>query len=623
MADQIVHRGPDSAGEWVDPSVGLVLAHRRLSIIDLSEAGAQPMVSACGRYVICYNGEVYNAEELRSALAPRGIAFRGHSDTEAVLEACAAWGVEEAVGRFVGMFAFALWDREERRLYLVRDRMGIKPLYYARFNGSLLFASELGAFLTYPGFSSSLDPIAIGGFLRFGYIPAPRSIYESVSKLMPGTILAVSAGEAESVKEYWSLGQVVRGARTDISIDSTEEAAEMLEPLLQDAVKCRMLADVGIGSFLSGGIDSSLVSALMQEASNRPIKTFSIGFGDSTYNEAPYAEEVARSINSDHTELYIEPKDLLDVVPSLPNVYGEPFADSSQIPTLVLSRLTREHVTVALSGDGGDELFAGYNRYLWAEKMAFVRKRLPAPLRNGLARLIGAVPSWVWESGVQAIVDRQWGAGSSVARRMHKIESILRARDNDDAYMRLISHWTDLMPLNGEQMSPSYNCPRSVDLTAPVERMQFIDMLTYLPDDILTKVDRASMAHSLEVRVPLLDHRIVETSWKMGLSAKLKNGLGKKVLRHILYRRVPRELLDRPKMGFAVPLDRWLRRELYPWARDIVFDTDWQSDFGIPARPIHETWERHCSGRDNWADQLWVVLMLGAWQRDPTRGFQR
>ena len=581
------------------------------------------MVSACGRYVICYNGEVYNADALRAALAPRSIAFRGHSDTEAVLEACAAWGVEEAVGRFVGMFAFALWDRETRRLYLVRDRVGIKPLYYGWSGANLLFASELDAILTYPGFSTDLDPAAVAGYLRFGYVPAPRSIYKDVAKLMPGTILAATAQNVERVKSFWSLGEVVRSARQQPQIGRLEEAAEMAEPLLQDAVKCRMLADVGVGSFLSGGIDSSLVSALMQEASTRPIKTYSIGFSDSTHNEAPFAKSVAHSIGSDHTELYIEPRELLEVVPSLPAVYDEPFADSSQIPTLVLSRLTRSHVTVALSGDGGDELFAGYNRYLWIEKMAYLRQRVPASLRNGAASAIGAVPSWAWERGAQPVFDRIWGAGSSVARRIHKLASMLRAENNDDAYRRLISHWTTLCPPELEEMQPAYGSLEFAGLTAPVERMQFIDMATYLPDDILTKVDRASMAHSLEVRVPLLDHRVVEASWRIGLSAKLQNGSGKQVLRRILYKRVPRELLERPKMGFAVPLDRWLRQDLHPWARDIIFGTDWLGEFGIPAEPIHDTWRRHSSGRANWADQLWVVLMLGAWRQANAGGARR
>lgn len=613
MEVRLHHRGPDSGDVWADSSAGIAFAHRRLSIIDLSPAGAQPMTSACGRYVICYNGEIYNAGDVRPDLASKGIAFRGHSDTEVLLEACARWGVGRAVERMVGMFAFALWDKRDRRLTLVRDRMGIKPLYWGRSNGALLFTSELKALFSVPGFAPEIDQRALAGYLRHGYVPAPLTIYRDVSKLAPGTMLTLSPGAEPEITSYWSLSDVVANARTGATIDTVDAAADELEPLLLDAVKGRMLSDVPLGAFLSGGIDSSLVVALMQEQSTRPVRTYSIGFGEQAYNEAEHAKAVAAHLGTEHTEHYVDERTLLDIIPSLADIYDEPFADSSQIPTLILSALTRRDVTVALSGDGGDELFAGYNRYAWSARIDTIRRYLPGPVRHGAARMLRA-PASAWDKLVQPMLQKRNRPGISVARRIHKLTQMLTADDGDSAYRALITFWHSVYPEAWEAPPAAFAELEKTNLAASEERMQFLDMLTYLPDDILTKVDRASMAHALEVRVPLLDHRVVEASWRAGLAAKLSKTGNKLVLRNLLYRRVPRELLERPKMGFAVPLERWLRQDLHEWARDLIVTTDWDGEFGIDGHAIRTTWDQHVSGRANWADHLWIVLMLAAWK---------
>ncbi len=614
MGEVLAHRGPDSGGVWADPEQGIALAHRRLSVIDLSPAGDQPMVSSCGLFVLSYNGEIYNADELRPLLEAKGRRFRGHSDTEVIVEACAVWGIAATLERLIGMFALALWDRAERRLVLVRDRLGIKPLYWGHWRGCFLFGSEITALRRFPGFAPGLDPAAIAGFLRFGYVPSPQAIYKGFHKLAPGCHLTVEAGKPAAIATYWSLSDIVHQARSAPSISGIAEAAEALEPILADAVARRLVSDVPLGVFLSGGIDSSLVTALIRESCAQPVRTFTIGFGEDAYNEAGYAKAIAEHLGTDHTELTIDGTDLLGVVPKLSDVYDEPFADPSQIPTYLLSRLTRREVTVALSGDGGDELFAGYNRYLWSARFASLRGTMPGFLRHRIAAALTAISERSYNRYVGSFIRKF--TGKSAGYPAHKLAEVLAADSADAFYRVLISHWT---PSEfGDSPSTTYD-QLPTQLKVPEERMQFLDMLTFLPDDILTKVDRASMAHGLEVRVPFLDHRVVQAAWGLSLGTKLAAGKGKMVLRRILSKSVPAEMFERPKMGFGVPLDRWLREELREWAADIINATDWRGDFGLDAGPIHDAWRTHVESRGNLARKLWVVLMLGTWNSASNR----
>lgn len=613
MGSAIAHRGFDMHGDWVDRETGVALTHQRLSIIDLSMAGHQPMVSSCGRFVLTYNGEIYNAPSLRDDLRKIGREFRGQSDTEVLVEGIAAWGLQETVERAVGMFAFAVWDRQQRRLSLVRDRMGIKPLFYAHWDGAVLFGSELKALYRFPGFAPEIDKTGVASFLRYGYVPAPQSIFRQVSKLEPGTITVVTPGGEQTTQRYWSLTDVVRTARSAPVISTLSEATEVIEPLLTEAVRCRMLSDVPIGTFLSGGIDSSLVTALMQSVSNRPVRSFSIGFTDDAFDEAPHARAVADVLGTDHTELYVQPEDALEIVPRMLTVFDEPFADSSQIPTFLLSELTRSHVTVALSGDGGDELFAGYNRYLWSASIDRTRRYIPRPFRQLGANMVTRIST--------DTLDRIFGralsgiTGQATGYRMHKFAQLLTSSSGDEVYRTLVSQWFDLAPDSWEVTPDAYTEVERSGLSLHEERMQFLDLLTYLPDDILAKVDRTSMAHALEVRVPLLDHRVVEAAWTLGPEAKLKGREGKQVLRAILDRYVPREIVDRPKMGFGVPLARWLRYELRDWANDILGQADWENDFGLDGSVVRKAWAQHLAGEGNWAYRLWVLIMLAGWHQ--------
>ncbi len=614
MANAIRHRGPDGCGTWADPAAGLALGHRRLSIIDLSDAGRQPMASASGRTLITYNGEVYNAPEIRRELEARhGIAFRGHSDTEVVLEACEAWGVEKAAKAFVGMFAFALWDREARALTLVRDRLGIKPLYWGRQGNRLFFASELKSLFAHPDWSPELDRAALTGFVNFNYVPAPRSIFSGIRKLEPGCLVTVTADE-ERPGRYWDLFEVVRQARADpLDLDDTA-AADALEALLGDAVERRMVADVPLGAFLSGGIDSSVVVALMQARGSGPVKTFSIGFDEQGFDEAQHAKAVARHLGTEHHEQYVSPGDALDVIPGLAGMYDEPFADSSQIPTHLVSRLARRDVAVSLSGDGGDELFTGYNRYnvgvsLW-RRIALA----PRPLRRAAAAMILAVPPRAWDAAAARLPLRS----SRVGDKAHKLAAVLNEPNSDAFYQRLVRFWDDAASVVvGGQADPaglwSGDALRSMpDFT---ERMQFIDTLTYLPDDILTKVDRASMAVSLEARVPILDHRVVEFAWRLPRHHKIRDGQSKWLLRQVLYRHVPRELVDRPKMGFGVPVGMWLRGPLRDWAEDLLSRRALLDTGLFNPDPVRRRWREHLGERRNWEYSLWGIAMAQAWHR--------
>ncbi len=609
MADALKHRGPDAGDVWCDAAAGIALGHRRLSIIDLSPAGAQPMVSSCGRFVVSFNGEVYNADVLRPELEAAGRKFRGHCDTEVMVEGFAVWGVEATLKRLIGMFALALWDRQERALYLVRDRLGIKPMYWIETGGTLLFGSELKALRTVKEWAPELDRDAVGAYLRFAYVPGTRGIYRGLRQLAPGTMLVARAGEPIAIRAFWSLDEAAARGQAERFAGSEDEAATILDALLTDAVKRRMVADVPLGAFLSGGIDSSTVLALMQKSSNRPVRSFSIGFHERDFDEAPHAARVAKHLGTDHTELYVAPDHALEVIPRLPEMYDEPFADASQIPTFLVSEMTRRHVTVALSGDGGDELFAGYTRYFRAEAVRRVLDAVPQRARGVAAAAVRSVAPGTW-SALGSWAMPQFGD------RLHKLAGAL-ARTPADFYRLMVTHWDNPGAIVRGGVEPKgllWDERVAARVPDPVERMQYLDTLTYLPDDILTKVDRASMAVSLEARVPLLDHRVVEFSWRLKPALKASGGTGKRVLRRVLDRYVPRELIDRPKMGFGVPIDSWLRGPLKDWAENLLSERRLAAEGVFDPAPIRARWREHLSGERNWQYPLWTVLMFQAWK---------
>ncbi len=608
MTDTLAHRGPDDWDLWQDEAAGIGLGHRRLSILDLSPLGRQPMASASGRYLICFNGEVFNFARLRAELEPLGHAFRGGSDTEVMLAAIEQWGLAEAVSRFVGMFAFALWDRQERTLSLVRDRLGIKPLYYGLAGRDFVFGSELKALRAHPGFGADLDRGALALYFRHNYIPAPHSVYASARKLPAGHILTVRAGGEPALSRYWDAAEVYARGAADPFAGSEDEALEGLEALLKDAVGLRMLADVPLGAFLSGGIDSSLVVALMQAQSSRPVRTFSIGFAEERFNEAPHAAAVARHLGTEHTELMVSERDLLDIVPLVPRFWDEPFADSSQVPTYAVCRMARQHVTVALSGDGGDELFFGYDRYFHAARWWRRLGRIPLPLRLAVAQIARLRP------------ERLAGLlGSFGQRTLWRLDAVGK-RTLPEFYKRLVSHHSRplaLVPGAGAE-------PRAALDTAPpcgdlFQSMSLWDILQYLPDDILTKVDRASMAVSLEARVPLLDHRVVEFAAGLPTAMKVQGGQGKHLLRRLLYRHVPRELIERPKMGFGIPLQKWLPGELRPWAEDVLATGRRQCADVLDFRQVDRMWAELLAGSAHWTYILWDVLMFLSWRAEQDR----
>jgi asparagine synthase (glutamine-hydrolysing) len=618
MGTALKHRGPDDSGVFYDDSTGVGLVHRRLSILDLSPAGHQPMASHSGRYLIIFNGEIYNFEEIRSELSP-GHAWRGHSDTEVMLEAFERWGVEAAVKRFVGMFAFALWDRSERKLYLVRDRLGIKPLYYGWVEGKFVFASELKAIRLYPGFQAQIDRDVLALYMRHNYVPAPHCIYQGISKLNAGCILELGGPQEQPhVSRYWSATEVAReGLRSPVEGPETE-IIEQLEAKLAEAVKLRMIADVPLGAFLSGGIDSSTVVALMQSQSTRPVKTFTIGFHENAYNEANHAKGIAAHLGTEHTELYVTPQEALNVVPLLPAMYDEPFADVSQIPTYLVSRLARQNVTVSLSGDGGDELFGGYSRYFLMKRVWNSMRPFPKPLRQAVSRMVASVSP--------KTIDRMYRLASPLAPRnkrsfpmgdkAHKLAGLLAAESQEHIYMHALTHWDNPSAVVNGAIEPE-TVRRFVHearwLASMEEIMMLTDTVHYLPDDILTKVDRASMAVSLEARVPILDHRVVEFAWKLPMRFKIRDGKGKWALRQVLYKYVPAAMIERPKMGFGVPIDSWLRGQLREWAEDLlsVESLERHGLFNIEA--IRTKWQEHVSGGRNWQYLLWDVLVFQDW----------
>jgi asparagine synthase (glutamine-hydrolysing) len=623
MADAIRHRGPDNRGSWVDEAEGLALGFRRLAIVDLSPEGHQPMISACGRFVLVFNGEIYNYPDLRRALEkgadpPR---FRGHSDTEVMLAAIARWGLVEAVRRFVGMFAFALWDRRERRLSLGRDRIGEKPLYYGRMGRMFLFGSELKALRAHPDFRGEICRDALIPFLRHSCIPAPYSIYERVYKLPPATILSVDADGLGGLPEpapYWSAQEAAAEGADDPFPGNEEEATEELDRMLRDAVGRQMVADVPLGAFLSGGVDSSAVVALMQAQSTRPVRTFTIGFRESAYNEAEYAKEVARHLGTDHTEMYVSPSEAMAVIPELPALYDEPFADSSQIPTFLVSRLARRHVTVSLSGDGGDELFAGYERYSRAAHLRRKLRRVPYAVQRAAAVALMGLSPRGWDRTlrlIRPVLPRRLGRYAS-GERAHKLSELIDSAWHEEALYRcLSSKWSratcpvvgvfDHRPLEDTHLGKA---PDSF-----IQSMMLMDLTNFLPDDILVKVDRASMGVGLEARAPFLDHRVVEFAWRLPMSMKIRNGVKKWILRQVLHRYVPSALIDRPKMGFGVPIDSWLRGPLREWSEALLDEGRLRREGFFDPRPIRQKWEEHQSGRRDYHHHLWDVLMFQAW----------
>ncbi|MHB8474359.1 MAG: asparagine synthase (glutamine-hydrolyzing) [Gammaproteobacteria bacterium] len=625
MADRIVHRGPDDSGVWVDADIGIALAFRRLSILDLSPAGHQPMLSASGRYVIVFNGEIYNYLALREQLDAQGCApaWRGHSDTEVLLACIEAWGLERTLKASVGMFALALWDREERTISLARDRIGEKPLYYGWQGNIFLFGSELKALRAHRAFNATVDRDALALLLRHNYIPAPYSIWRGISKLPSGTLLTLAEGEREVTPvAYWSFSEVAAAGQRNLIELGSAGTTDALERVLHEAVAGQMLADVPLGVLLSGGVDSSTIVALMQAQSMRPVKTFCIGFHEKSFDESVYAAAVARHLGTDHTEMLMCAGDVLDAVPRLPLLYDEPFADSSQLPTSLVMALAREHVTVALSGDGGDEVFGGYNRYFIAPMVWNTLRHLPHSVRNHLGRLLVGVSASQWDRLARPFAGlfRQ----TQVGDKAHKLgQRLQHVRSVDDLYVALVSEWDKAEDIvRGAVRRPTAISRREAwpALAEPIHRMMAVDTLSYLPDDILVKADRAAMAVSLETRAPFLDHRVVEFAWRLPLSMRTAAGQGKIALRQVLYRHVPRHLIERPKMGFGIPLDAWLRGPLRDWAETLLSEERLRREGYLDPKLIRAAWLCHQRGEASFGYRLWSVLMFQAWLENAERG---
>lgn len=611
MTRLMIRRGPDGSGVFACRESGVALGHRRLAVVDLTEAGHQPMTSSCGRFVLTYNGEVFNGDDIRQQLAGRSITFRGHSDTETIVEAIAAWGVLGATEKLIGMFAFAVWDKEKRSLSLVRDRLGIKPLYTAHTPKGFVFGSEMAPLYAHPAIDPDLDPMAVASFLRFGYVGAPQSIDRTIRKQKPGTIQTIDSMGRMRLETYWSVDDM--GAQTKEKADewalSDGETIDQVHDLLIDAVKRRMVADVPLGAFLSGGIDSSLVVALMQKLGDRPVKTFSIGFNEAGFDESPHARAIANHLGTEHHEWIMTADEAQDVVKKLPSLYDEPFADSSQIPTYLVSQFARRHVTVSLSGDGGDELFGGYNRYLLASSLWGKISKIPMALRPMTSACLKKLPTAV----LNALSSRIPGCPPQLGNKFLKLADVLAASDENAFYHGLVSQndqdWVPSLGLSRPRLDRGLD-----DFSGSLlRRMQLCDLATYLPDDILTKVDRASMAVSLEARVPLLDHRLVELAFSLPDHFKVRRGQTKWLLRQILYQYVPRKLIDRPKMGFGIPLADWLRGGLKSWAEGLIYDRCMDIPYlDMPA--IRQTFDRHQKGQIKADYALWCALMFLSWR---------
>jgi asparagine synthase (glutamine-hydrolysing) len=630
MADVLQHRGPDGGGVWMDPPCGMAMGHRRLSIIDLSEAGAQPMVSACGRFVLTLNGEIYNHLELRARLQQEAHApgWRGHSDTETLLAGISAWGLETTLRRCVGMFAIAMWDRQLKRLSLARDRFGEKPLYYGWARGAdghtFVFGSELKALRAFPDFSSVVSRDALRQYFQFLYVPAPWSIYEDARKLEPGHLLEIDASAPRTswprTRPYWDASTAIENAVAQ-PLSDENAALDVLETTLRDAVRLQMISDVPLGAFLSGGVDSSLIASFMQQESGTRVKTFTVGFEEAGFDESSNARAVAEHLGTEHTEMFVTAAEARDVIPMLPEMYDEPFADSSQIPTHLVCRAARRHVTVALSGDGGDELFGGYNRHFWAPLLWKRLSVLPFPLRHRLGRAIQRVPRHGWDS-VGSLINR-WRPGAAgvslLGSKAHKLATSLRfSRDPDDMYMSLVSAWPDadllvLAPDGWTRPVRPWTDAPPVGLKEQGEHMMYRDLRSYLPDDVLCKVDRAAMACSLETRAPFLDHRVAELAWRLPVDMKLRGTTGKWALRQVLYKHVPARLIERPKAGFSIPIGQWLRGPLRSWAEALLQPGRIAADGFLRPEPVRQLWAEHLGGSADRSPELWGVLMFQAW----------
>ena len=620
MTAALTHRGPDEQGTWTDSGAGLALGHTRLSIIDLSPTGRQPMVSASGRYVIVFNGEIYNFQEMRVALLAEGAVLRGRSDTEVLLAAIDSWGIDKSMHRSAGMFAFGLWDRIDRCLTLVRDRCGEKPLYYGQVGAVLAFGSELKSFRALPGWPNPIDPTGLALFFRHGCIPSPHTIHTGIQKLAPGELIQFNhRAELTRRTRYWNYSDVARQRREELS---DQEAIDELDRLLRASVHRCMISDVPLGAFLSGGLDSAAVVSLMQAQSTVPVNTFTIGFRESGYDEAGLARSIARHLGTRHTEVYVSPEDALAVVPSLPTIYDEPFADSSQIPTYLVSKVARRDVVVSLSGDGGDELFGGYNRHTWGADLWRNAARFPLPLRRVFGAALTAVPGSSWDRlilALGAVLPRRLRPFSP-GDRIHKLAGLFAAQDADDLYRRMVTHWA-VAPVSGaaDAMTPDAWPLATIPGAGLAERMMLSDLGGYLPDDVLVKLDRASMAVSLEARAPFLDHELVEFAWRLPEQLKIRSGQGKWILRQLLARYLPKSLFERPKMGFAIPVDAWLRNPLRDWAEAMLDPSRLGSHGLLDTEAIRRCWHEHViEGRQRQA-QLWDVLMFQAWYEESFR----
>jgi len=620
---KLQHRGPDDQGTWTDSKSAIALGHRRLSVLDTSEEGHQPMVSQDERLILTYNGEIYNFAELREDLEAEGATFNSQSDTEMLISGISKWGLLETLKKINGMFAFAIWDRQKKRLHLVRDRFGQKPLYYGWANNNFVFGSELSALLEFPGFNQSIDRDSVQLLLQHSNIPAPHTIYQDCWKLMPGTVLTISPEDLRyrRLREpvaFWSPVEAAAKSLSSPLALSKDQAVNCLKVELNDAVSRCMVADVPIGAFLSGGIDSSLVTALMQQNSGTPIKTFSIGFVDQGYNEAVDAKKIAQTIGTDHTELYLTSKDAQSIIPDIPRIYDEPFADSSQLPTHLVSRLARQNVTVTLSGDGGDELFGGYNRYLWSQRLGRLVSGYPRWLRSWLARGLHTLSPDQWDKIYSMVITCSMSKRpiAQFGDKLYKLANMINAPDSREMYWHLVSQWEDPSPVvigggrTPHRESKYYGWPQVDNL---VQQIMLLDTIFYLPNDILVKLDRASMAVGLEARVPFLDHKLFEFAWRLPLNLKVRHGGGKWILRELLDSYLPRPLFERPKMGFGIPLANWLRHDLREWGEDLLSINNLRHTGYFDPKIVQTMWNQHLSGAHNHQYQLWPVLMFQAW----------
>ena len=633
MSVALTHRGPDDFGIWSDEKSGIAFGHRRLSVVDLSLAGHQPMISPCGNFSVIFNGEIYNHLQLREKLNDSTYkqSWRGHSDTETLVSAFSQWGIKKTLGQLVGMFAIAVWDIKNKKLYLIRDRFGEKPLYYGWSNGVFLFGSELKALQAYKNFNNIVDRNALSLYMQYMYVPSPYSIFKDVYKLDPGCILQIDndginkppsrimssafCAKGVSIKQWYSLSNIAEKSQHNL-IKDKHESVELLEKALTESIQSQLISDVSLGAFLSGGIDSSIIVSLMQSISMNPVKTFTIGFEDSLFNEAIYAKDVAKHLGTEHHELYVTASDAIRVIPDLPILYDEPFADSSQIPTYLVSKLARENVTVSLSGDGGDELFGGYNRYLWGERVWSKLKWMPPVVRQTLGAIIQKLPVSTLDTVGHLLPNRYkvTTMGDKAHRMAHRLNIV---NTIDDMYRSLVTEgfneesmvYTDDFILKTKLDEPSI----AVGIDGSAQRMMLWDALTYLPDDILTKVDRAAMGVSLETRVPFLDHRVAEIAWRMPLDIKINNGVGKWPVRQVLYKYVPKKLVERPKAGFSIPVGQWMRDPLREWADDLLDESRMQSQGYFNHKLVRKIWDQHLNGSYDWTSKLWAILMFNAW----------